>query len=225
MSKSDRPDILIFGAGGHAKAVIETIQAAGLYTIAGLIDDRVTAGTTILGYLVLGASDLLPALFKQGIRYAANSVGGIGNVDSRIHSFELLSNIGFELPSLIHPSAVVETSALIGGGVHIMPLSYIGSESRLGAGTLVNAGCCVSHDCLIGKVVNLSPHATLAGDVVLEDYVQVGMSATINLGLTVGARARIGNSAVVKADVPAGAVVWAGTIWPPRHAQELKHVS
>jgi acetyltransferase-like isoleucine patch superfamily enzyme len=40
------------------------------------------------------------------------------------------------------------------------------------------------------------------------------MSVTVNLSVTVGDGARIGNSAVVKADVPAGHVVRAGAIWP-----------
>jgi acetyltransferase-like isoleucine patch superfamily enzyme len=63
-------------------------------------------------------------------------------------------------------------------------------------------------------VVNLSPGAMLAGGVTLEDFVQVGMSATINLNIRVGKGARVGNGATVKADVPAGQVVRAGAVWP-----------
>jgi acetyltransferase-like isoleucine patch superfamily enzyme len=42
------------------------------------------------------------------------------------------------------------------------------------------------------------------------------MGATVNINLTVGSHARVGNSATVKADVPANGRVYAGTIWPPR---------
>jgi len=86
----------------------------------------------------------------------------------------------------------------------------------VGFGTLINSHVCVSHDCRIGRVVNLSPGALLAGGVRIEDYAQIGMGATVNINLTVGSHARVGNSATVKADVPANGRVYAGTIWPPR---------
>jgi UDP-3-O-[3-hydroxymyristoyl] glucosamine N-acyltransferase len=41
------------------------------------------------------------------------------------------------------------------------------------------------------------------------------MGVTINLGVKIGRGVRIGNSAVVKADVPDGAIIRAGAIWPP----------
>jgi acetyltransferase-like isoleucine patch superfamily enzyme len=63
-------------------------------------------------------------------------------------------------------------------------------------------------------VVNLSPGATLAGNVRLENYVQIGMCATVNLQVTVGERSLLGNGCTVKANVPAGTRVRAGTIWP-----------
>ena len=59
------------------------------------------------------------------------------------------------------------------------------------------------------------PGALLAGEVTVEDFAQIGMGATVNLGLTIGSRARVGNSATVKSDVPADGRVYAGTIWPP----------
>jgi acetyltransferase-like isoleucine patch superfamily enzyme len=42
------------------------------------------------------------------------------------------------------------------------------------------------------------------------------MGATVNIGVTVGEGARIGNNATVKGDVPPGERVHAGTIWPIR---------
>lgn len=210
------PGILIYGAGGHAKAMIETIIAQQRYRVSGLIDDSIPAGTKILGFPVLGDSSLLSDLFRAGNTLIANAVGGIGNVQTRIDVFERLLDIGFAFPSLLHPAAFIEPSAIIDPGVHIMPLSYVGSDANVGFGTIVNAGVCISHDCNIGQIVNLSPHATLGGNVTLADYVQVGMGATINLGVTVGSRARVGNSAVVKKDVPPNGRVWAGSLWPIR---------
>jgi acetyltransferase EpsM len=42
----------------------------------------------------------------------------------------------------------------------------------------------------------------------------VGMGVTVNLRVTIGSRARVGNGATIKQDVPEGGIVHAGTIWP-----------
>ena len=64
--------------------------------------------------------------------------------------------------------------------------------------------------------------ALLAGGVIVEDFAQIGMGATVNLNLTIGQAARVGNGATVKADVPAGGRVWAGVIWPPRPVESAQ---
>ena len=206
--------VLVYGAGGHSKTVISLLRLLDM-EIAGIIDDGVPAGTAVSGVSVLGGADILPRLRRQGIAHAVNAVGGIGNYAVRWKIFELLKQEGFEFPTVIHPSAFVEDTVILADGIQVLAQSYISSESTVGFGTLINAGVIISHDGKIGKCVNLSPGALLAGAVTVDDFAQVGMGATINLGVNVGSRARIGNSAVVKGDVPADGRVYAGMIWPP----------
>ncbi len=210
------PKLLIYGAGGHSKTIIDLLRSLGNYQLVGIVDDGVPAGTQVLGVPVLGGAEQLPHLFAQGVQQAVNAVGGIGNVDVRLRVFERLQTAGFSFPTLIHPSAVIEPTVTLEEGVQVLALSYISSDSHIGFGTLINAGCIVSHDARLGRVVNLSPGVRLAGRVTVEDEAQLGMGVTVNLDLTIGRRARVGNGATVKANVPAGGVVWAGTIWPMR---------
>lgn len=214
------PALLVFGGGGHGKTVIDLVRAGGVYTVVGVLDDSLPVGSRVNGAPVLGGGALLPALAARGLRLAANAVGGIGNVRVRLHVFDLLEQAHLECPNLVHPSACVEPSAVLEGGVQVLAQSYISSEARVGFGTVINAGVVVSHDCHIGRCVNLSPGALLAGGVCVEDHAQIGMGATVNLNLTIGSGARVGNGATVKADVPAQGRVYAGTIWPPRPAAE-----
>lgn len=211
----DQREILIFGGGGHGKAVIDLARACG-YQVAALVDDGIPAGTRILDVEVVGGAVCLPEWHERGIVWAANAVGGIGHPEIRQKVFELLEAAGFALPALIHPRAFVETSALIEDGVQVLALAYIGSAARLGFGTVINAGAIVSHDVNLGRVTNLSPGAALAGGVQLGDFSQVGMNATINVNIQVGGNCIIGNGATVKAFVPYGTRVWAGSTWPMR---------
>lgn len=210
----DPSAIIIFGGGGHGKTMIDLVRSLGAYRIVGVIDDSLPAGSEVIGVPVLGGASSLVEWRVRGIRMAVNAVGGIGNVAVRIKIFETLEKAGFICPALVHPSAVVERSARLDPGVHICAQVYVGSEARIGYGTLVNSGAIVHHDCMIGKVVNLSPGATLAGNVRVENYAQIGMRATVNMKITVGEGAMLGNGCTVKKDVPPGARVRAGTIWP-----------
>jgi acetyltransferase EpsM len=212
----DANALVVYGGGGHAKALIDLVRTSGVYHLVGVIDDGIPAGASVMGLPVIGGAEVLPGLVERGVRLAINAVGGIGHVSARLTVFEILARAGLACPCLVHPTAWVEPSAWLDAGVQVLAQTYISSDARIGFGTVINAGVVVSHDCVLGQVVNLSPGAMLAGGVIVEDFVQVGMAATINLNLRIGKGARIGNGATVKADVPENGVVHAGEIWPVR---------
>jgi acetyltransferase EpsM len=212
--KHDPSALIIYGGGGHAKSLIDLIRAEGIYNIAGILDDGVAAGTSVMGIPVLGNGELLPEIRQTGIDKAVNAVGGIGSITPRLAVYKKLEAAGFNCPTVIHPRAFIEPSAKIGAGGQIFFNAYIGSEAQIGFGCIVNTGAILSHDCILNDYVNISPGAILAGAVTIKERSLVGMGVTINLHVTIGAGARVGNSAVVKADVPDNAVVHAGSVWP-----------
>jgi acetyltransferase EpsM len=206
--------IIIYGGGGHGKALIDLLRVMGIYSIAGIVDDGIPAGTSIMGIPVLGGENILEHLYDCGIHLAANAVGGIGNITIRIKVFERLAQVGFSCPTLQHPTAFVESSASLAEGVQVMPHAYVGSETQVGFGVIINTGAIVSHDCTLGDYANLSPGSILAGEVTIGAATLVGMGVTVNLRVRVGDRARIGNGATVKSDVPEAGIVRAGSTWP-----------
>lgn len=215
----DLPDfndgqILIYGAGGHAKAVMEMAQAIGSHQIAGIVDDNpALKGKSVLGIPVLGGRELLPLLRAKGLSLAANGVGGILDIAVRVRLFEMLSAAGFGLPALAHPRATVEPSADLGEGVQVFANAYVGSSTVLHPRCMVNTGAIVSHDCEIGEYTHIAPGAMLAGHVHVGGRSLVGMGVTTAIGIKIGAGVRIGNGAVVYADVPDKTIVPAGKVW------------
>lgn len=212
----DQNSLLIYGGGGHGKSIIELIRLIGKYEIAGIVDDALQSGERILGCEVLGGDTILDVLFLKGLRQAVNAVGGVGNIGLRVEIFHKLAQGGFEFPTLIHPSALVESSANLDSGVQVLPQSYVGTDAKVGFGVIINNGAIVSHDCVLGEYASLAPGAILAGGVHIGGSTQIGMGVTINLNVIIGENAQIGNGAVVKDDVPDGGIVYAGQIWPPR---------
>jgi len=205
--------ILIYGGGGHAKAVMEMVRAIGAYQIAGIVDDGIPAGTNVLGIPVLGSRAILPQLARAGLKLAANGVGGIIDIGIRVKIFKVLEENGFSFPPLVHPSVVVEPSAQVGGGVQVFPQAYVGSSAVLQPRCMVNTGAIVSHDCKIGSYSHIAPGAMLAGHVHVGERTLVGMGVTTAIGIRIGNGARIGNSATLYADVQDRIIVKAGKVW------------
>lgn len=213
-TRIDERSLIIYGGGGHGKALIDLLRSIGKYQIAGIVDDAMPPGSLVMGVPVLGGGGLLGELRRQGIGLAVNAVGGIGSAAVRVRVFEKLQQAGFTFPAVVHPIAWVEASASLSPGVQVFPFAYIGSEVHVGFGSIVNTGAIISHDCRIADFANISPGAILAGGVQIGERALVGMGTTINLQVQVGAGARIGNSAVVKQHVPENGLVRAGAIWP-----------
>jgi sugar O-acyltransferase (sialic acid O-acetyltransferase NeuD family) len=210
----DPTAILIYGAGGHGKSLLELIQALETFSVIGFIDDGVPKGEIVMGIPVLGDKGDLPDLYAQGIRMAVNAVGGIGHLRIREVVFRSLLDAGFNSPSVVHPTAFLEASSILSKGVQVFPFAYVGSAVEIGFGSIVNSGAIISHECILGELVNISPGAILAGGVFVGDGALIGMGVTVNLQVKVGAGARVGNGATIKSDVPEKGVVPAGSTWP-----------
>jgi acetyltransferase EpsM len=215
-AEADQPNaIIVYGGGGHGKAVIDLLRAQGDYVVVGIVDDSHDPGDFVLDARVIGGGDSLQAIREAGCMLAINAVGGIGAMSSRIRVGERLEQAGFKSPPIFHPSAVIEPSSkLLGDGAQVFPHAYVGSDVVVGNHCILNTGAIVSHDCVLENYANLAPGAILAGGVHIGRGTLIGMGVTINLNVTVGSNARVGNSATVKTDVPDGGIVRAGAVWP-----------
>lgn len=210
---AEKPYLLIFGGGGHAKAILDMVKQIGEYAIAGIVDDKLPAGRRVLDVPVLGGRALLPALTRQEVWLAANGVGGILDINVRVRIFELLETSGFSFPALVHPRATVEPSARVGAGAQVFANAYVGSEAVLHPKCMVNTNAVVSHDCEIGAYTHVAPGALLAGHVRVGERTLVGMGVTTAVGVQIGSGVRIGNGAIVLADVPDRTIIQAGRYW------------
>jgi sugar O-acyltransferase (sialic acid O-acetyltransferase NeuD family) len=211
---SDKPLILIYGAGGHAKSVLEMVLQNTAYTAAGIVDDNQNLlGKCVFDIQVLGNRTLLPVLMARGVRFAANGVGGILDINVRVRVFDLLAGAGFSFPKLIHPRATVEPSSKVGEGVQVFANAYVGSDALLHPLCMINTNAVVSHDCVIEEYTHIAPGALLAGHVHVGARTLVGMGVTTAIGVRIGSGARIGNGAILLADVPDNTIIQAGRFW------------
>ena len=199
--------ILGLGAGTHAKSILEAIRSAGRFEVAALVDDDpARAGSELLGVPVVSA-DALEELRANGVAHAFGGVGGVGRSSGRRRVFERLADAGFELPPIVHASAVVSPWATLGRGAQVLAAAVVNAQAEIGDGAIVNTGAIVEHDCQIGVHAHVAPGARLAGLVSVGEGAHVGIGAIVIEGVRIGAEALVAAGAVVLRDVPDSARV------------------
>lgn len=194
-------DLIIVGAGGYAKSVLDSVDHMNFKMI-GYIDDIKTKGTNHQGYPILGNTIDCVKDPEQYVYFVA-----IGNNAKRMAWFNKLKERGLSLINVIDKSALVSTAATIGEGCFIGKLAILNHGSSVGDNCVINTRALVEHGCCIKNHVNLSTNSTLNGDVICEDGSFIGSGTVINGQLTIGKWALVGSGAVVIKDVKEHTVV------------------
>ncbi len=195
VTASPDSSIYVAGTGSFALEVIEFAAAAG-FEVAGLVEpidsSRIGGSAHGLNVIAPGSPPSPSARFVVGVSANRRSIAAE------------LESAGWSAVTVVHPSAVISSSAEIGKGVVIGPLVVIGAASAIGDHSLIGRGALVGHHTKLGQGTVLYPGANLAGRVTCGEAVMVGMGAAVADGLRIGDRAVIAAGAVVVRDVESG---------------------
>ena len=195
---SSLPDnIIVIGAGGHAKVVIATIRAAGGDVSAVCDDDESRWGKVLLGVPVTGP-------ISSEVTGKSPAILAIG--DNRVRQ-TLSTRIEAEWVTACHPDAVVHPSAAIGDGTVVFAGAVIQPDAVIGSHCIVNTCASIDHDCSLGDYVHVAPGVTLCGGVNVGDGVLLGVGAKVAPLVRVGDWSTLGAGAVCIDDVASGATV------------------
>jgi UDP-perosamine 4-acetyltransferase len=197
---NEQNNIVLVGGGGHAKVIIDAIKCAGKFGIYGIVDSILPEGTSVLGIKVLGGDSELPKIFKQGVKYAFISVGSLGDCSARKRIAENLEKIGFKLPVIAHPKAVIAQDVRLGDGTFVAAAAVINPATKIGKNAIINTSSSIDHDCEIGDFVHIAPGVTLSGCVKIKDEAHIGTGASIVQKITVGAKVMVKAGTTVKHD-------------------------
>ncbi len=195
--------IIVFGAGGHARVAIEALELSGTRPLGICDDDTGRKGENYAGYSILGPRGVLAAYAQEEIAVLV----AIARNDVRSQIARELTEQGFALCGVRHPSAIVSPHARLGKGVQLMAGAIVSSGVTLDDHVVLNTGCIVDHDSQIGELVHIGPGATLAGAVKVGAGAFVGAGATILPFVKIGQGSIVGAGAVVLRDVDDGKTV------------------
>ncbi len=195
-------DILIIGAGGHGKVVLEILRAGRQHNPIGFLDaDPSLANTTVSNLPVYGHLNLLPKLKGK----AKGAIVAIGDNRARQGYAQKLHAAGMELIRAIHPGAIVASTAKIGRNVVVAAGAVIGTDAVVADSAIINTGALIDHECDIGEAAHVAPGVALAGRVRVGTGAFVGLGSRVIQCLTIGDWSTVGAGAVVLKDVPPNA--------------------
>ena len=182
----------LYGASGHAKVIIDILEASGI-KIDALFDDD------------LSVNDLLsiPVLHEwQGQSPLLISIG------NNVYRKQVAERLNCDFFTAIHPSAMVSPHARLGEGTVVMQGAIIQSDAHVGRHCIINTGATIDHECVLGDYVHVSPQSTLCGNVRVGEGAWIGASAVVIPGVNIGRWSVVGAGSVVIHDVPDGMVAY-----------------
>ncbi|AVR46884.1 acetyltransferase [Christiangramia fulva] len=188
--------MLIIGASGHARVIIDIIHKLNL-SIKYIVDADPDI-MEIENYEVL--HKVSDAMKKH------TAVIGIGNNHTRYKIVREKTIENFAKP-IVHPDAVVAENLKMGEGSVVMAGAVINPAAVIGKHCIINTSSIVEHEVVLEDFVHVSPGTVLTGNVKVGEGAHIGAGAVIIPGITVGKWATVGAGAVVIDDVPDFAVV------------------
>jgi len=197
--------IVLLGAGGHCKVIIDIIRSNKNYKIIG-ITNKDNGGNEICDIPIIGKDDLLKGCFDSGVENAFIALGGLEDRGIRNKLFNMAKVLGYKIPALIHAKAIVSSHASIGEGTCVMPGVIINSGVCIGKNCIINSGAVIEHDCVIGNNTHISPNVSIAGGVKIGNDTHIGIGSTVIQNLSIGCNVTIGAGAVVIDNIKSGVV-------------------
>jgi len=210
MGKSERLDLVLFGASGFAREVAAWVETATWrsvgFRLVGFIDD-VNPMSELRGRPVRRLAEAA----QTGDPVFAVAVGDPAlreRLAGQAHAAGLRA-----APPLLHPTVEYDPERVtIGNGTVICARSTLTTDIQVGRHVQINLHCTVGHD------VQLADFSTLAPGVHISGKVEVGRGAYLGTGaatvdggydrpLVIGKGSVVGAGAVVTRDVPADTTV------------------
>lgn len=155
--------LLIVGAGGHGSVVKEIAQAQTDYHFDSIafVDDRSTNAIST-------TADL-----KDLQREYDMAIVAIGNNRIRASLQRKLKELGYSIPTLIHPTAYVSSSAHIGEGTVVEPMAIINANACIHDGCIISVGTIVDHDAVVEEYCHVNAGAIVMSMAHLDAYEKI----------------------------------------------------
>jgi sugar O-acyltransferase (sialic acid O-acetyltransferase NeuD family) len=195
--------LLIIGAGGHGKVVADAALETGRWDEVIFLDDSWPEKQKNGRWIIHGKVNQILEWKDRCV----NAIVAIGNNQLRMHLQTRLHLVGFEVPTIVHPTARVSRYAKLGTGCVVLANAVVNVDAEVANAGIINTAATVDHDCRLGDGVHISPGANLGGGVTVGDFSWIGIGAAVRQYQSIGSSVTVGAGAVVVTNLEDGITV------------------
>lgn len=209
-------ELIIIGGGGFAKEIIWLAKDCGR-SVKGILDDNLNYQNCLIGQVpVIG-------VINDWTKFSdCEFVIAIGAPRTRGVVLKKMETQGTpNFAQLIHPSVHMSESVVLGDGAMVCAGCILTVDITIGKHSILNLNVTVGHECNFGDFITIAPMAAISGNVVLDDYVEVGTGAVLRQGLSLAKGSMLGMGAVLTKNI-AENVIYAGN--PAKQLKELPQI-
>lgn len=194
--------VVIIGAGGHARDVLDVFEAcneaAAAWEVLGFVVETpwFHPDTLVNGYPLLGDLGWLARARDVEL------VCAVGDTALRRRLAGQALALGGRFCTVVHPSALLTRRVTLGEGCVVSAGVIMTSNVRLGRHVHVNLASTLAHDVEVGDFATISPGAKLSGNVRVGEGAYVGTGATVIEKIEIGPWSTVGAGAAVIRHVP-----------------------
>ncbi|WP_148409062.1 acetyltransferase [Murimonas intestini] len=196
-----KKNVVLIGAGGHCKILIESLDKEK-YEIIGILDERTYKGTLICNVPVIGTDKDAEEIFANGTHYAVITV--VGNLQLRKILIKKYRKIGYQFPNIVHKTCRISESVTLGNGVTLLANSCINAEAKLEDFVTINTGAIVEHEVSVGENSHIAPGTILLGGSQIGKNTMIGAGSVILQQLKIGNDCSIGAGSIVLKSIADG---------------------
>jgi len=203
--------VIIFGTGGNCLDMLDTIndinssEKMKKYKCLGFLDDdKSKSGRKFMGASILGPL-AMASKFKN--TYFVNGIGSPANYYRKEEIIKKGDIPSGKFISLIHPTASVSHTSILGHGVVVFQHVTITTNVRIGNHVIILPNTVISHDGIIGDYACITGNVCVSGNVNIGKSCYLGAGCVIRDGVTIGDYSLIGMGAVVTKDIPSNVIV------------------
>ena len=193
--------LVLIGAGGHAKACIEIIESIGEFSIAQIVGHESELGHKILGHTIKFIDADLVTL-RQEYEFAFIGIGQIQNPEPRKRMFSKLTDLGFQVPTILSTKALVSKYADIGAGSIVMNATILNADCKIGENVILNSASLIEHDVVVGDYCHVSTRVTINGGSKIGQGTFLGSGTVVRNGIEIGENSFVEMGSVITRSLP-----------------------
>lgn len=195
--------VIILGIGGTSRDILDIVQELEYLCVGFLDDDKNNWGKSINGIKVFGPLSQSTS-FKN-----AFFINGIGSPANFLQKEKILTKTALSLDrfiTLIHPSAFISKTSIIGSGTVIFQNVVISSNTTIGNHVVILPNSIISHDNKLGDYTCVAGGVCISGSVQVGKSCYLGAGSLVKEGVSIADKSIVGIGSVVLKDVKKNSV-------------------